>query len=175
MSQQTTRTQSSVAGMVGAMAVLVVLVLGYAGVQSLRTRTEARVSTVDYARVVPDARRAADFDLLAPAHLPPGWRATTVSFSGAPDAHWHLGVLTARDRYVGLEQGRGSVASMVTTYVDEAATRGRPVLVAGRSWTSYTDPKGDLALAHRVGHTTTLVVGHEVPRPDLIGYAGSLR
>jgi hypothetical protein len=161
--------------MVGAMVLLVVLVLVYVGVQSLRTRPAAEVRTVDYARVVPDARKTADFDLLAPPRLPAGWRATTVSFSGEPDAHWHLGVLTSRNRYVGLEQGRGSVGAMVTTYVDKAATRGRPVVVAGRSWTTYTDAGGDLALAHRVGHTTTVVVGHDVPRAGLLAYAASLR
>ncbi len=155
---------------------LVVLVLGYVGVQALSEQSATTVSTVDYQRVVPDARKAADFDLVAPRRLPAGWRATTVSFSPAPDAHWHLGVLTDEGRYVGLEQsGSASVRSMVTDYVDEAARRGSPVDVAGGSWTTYTDAGGDLALVRRVGRTTTLVVGHHVPRSALVSYTAGLR
>jgi hypothetical protein len=175
VSQQTARYQRSFGGMAGAMVVLLVLVLVYVGVQALFSRPEAGVRTVDYARVVPDARKAADFDLVAPRRLPAGWRATTVSFTTAPGSHWHLGVLTDKGRYVGLEQADRPVRSMVSDYVDEAAGRGSPTEVAGRPWATYTDAGGDLALVRRVGRTTTLVVGHDVPRSDLVSYTASLR
>jgi hypothetical protein len=162
--------------MVGAMVVLVAVVLLYVGVQALTAnRPSNAVRTVDYAAEVPAARKAAGFDLVAPARLPAGWRATTVRLTGSPGAHWHLGVLTDKGRYVGLEQGEASVRSMVTRYVDETAARGRPVDVAGRPWTTYTDSGGDLALVRRAGRTTTLVVGHDVPRRDLTSYIASLR
>ena len=133
------------------------------------------IKRVDYARDVPLAREAADFELIAPPRLPRGWQATTVRFTPAPGAHWHLGVLTDERRYVGLEQSRSSVRSMVEEYVDESATRGRPADVAGKPWATYTDPGGDLALVRRAGTTTTVVVGHEVPRSTLVSYAASLR
>ena len=176
MSQQSARYQRSAGGMVGALLLLVVLILAYLGLQALTgNRHPDPVHTVAYGQDVPAARKAADFPLLAPPRLPQGWRATTVSFSGPPDAHWHLGVLTATDRYVGLEQGHDTVRSMVQAYVDKAAYRGRPVDVEGAAWASYTDPGGDLALVRRTRGTTTLVVGHEVPRSDLVSYIESFR
>jgi hypothetical protein len=161
--------------MVGAMAVLVGLVLVYVGVQALTDRPSADVTTVDYAPVVPAARQAVDFELVAPPRLPEGWRATTASFTGEPDAHWHLGVLTQQGRYVGLEQGDMSVRAMLAGFVDESTTPGGPVEVAQRRWATYTDSGGDLALVRRVGDTTTLVVGHHVPRAELVSYTASLR
>jgi hypothetical protein len=161
--------------MFGAMLVLLVLVLGYVGVQALSGKQATTVETVDYRRVVPDARRAADFDLVAPRRLPAGWRATTVRFEPAPRSHWHLGVLTDDGRYVGLEQAGRPVSTMVRDYVDESARPGSPVEAGGHLWTTYTDAGGDLALVRRAGRTTTLVVGHDVPRSDLVAYTAGLR
>jgi hypothetical protein len=162
--------------MVGAMLVLGVLIIGWVTLRSLTSADPASpVQSVDYARDVPPARQAADFDLVAPPRLPSGWRATTVRYTPAPRAHWHLGVLTDERRYVGLEQSSGSVRSMVEEFVDESATRGGPVDVAGESWSTYTDAGGDLALVRRAGSTTTLAVGHEVPRSTLVTYAAGLR
>jgi hypothetical protein len=176
VSQQSARYQRSAGGMVGAMLVLGVLIIGWVTIRSLFSEDPpSPVQRVDYARDVPLARKAADFDLVAPPRLPRGWQATTVRYSPAPGAHWHLGVLTDDRRYVGLEQSDDPVRSMVEKYVDESASRGRPADVAGVSWSTYTDPGGDLALVRRVGSTTTLVVGHEVPRSTLVSYAASLR
>jgi hypothetical protein len=162
--------------MVGAMIVLVVLLVAWIGFRSLtRDEPDSAVRVVDYARVVKPAKKAADFDLVAPARLPTGWRATSVTFTDSAPQHWHLGVLTDRDRYVGLEQGGASERSMVTEYVDKAASRGAPVDVAGRPWTTYTDPGGDLALVRTDGRATTLVVGHDVPRATLLDYVAGLR
>jgi len=164
--------------MVTAMGVLVALLLVYFAAQALKSDAPSSpVHTVDYRADVAPARREAGFDLVAPPSLPGGWRATAVSFAGDPGSHWHLGVLTDKDRYVGLEQGDESVEDMVTTYVDESATRGGPQRVAGRTWTTYTDTGGDLALVRRdeKTRTTTLVVGHVVPRRQLVSYVASLR
>ena len=162
--------------MVGAMLVLGVLIIGWVTIRSLTSDDPSSpVQQVDYARDVPLARKAADFDLVAPPRLPRGWRATTVRYTPAPGAHWHLGVLTDERRYVGLEQSRDSVRSMVEEFVDESASRGRPADVAGEAWSTYTDAGGDLALVRRAGTTTTLVVGHQVPRSTLVSYTAGLR
>ncbi|NUR06361.1 MAG: DUF4245 domain-containing protein [Nocardioidaceae bacterium] len=176
MSEQAGRYQRSFGGMVGAMVVLVAVVLAWVGFRALTTSPpENPVQTVDYRADVPAAKRAADFDLVAPPTLPDGWRATTVTFTDEPEQHWHLGVLTDAGRYVGLEQGRQSAGSMVHRYVDERAQRGTPVRVGSTSWATWTDPGGDTALVRRDGGTTTLVVGHDVPRSDLVSYTSSLR
>jgi hypothetical protein len=157
------------------MAVLVALVLGYVGLRSLISSPPNDKQTVDYARVVPDVRKAARLAILAPPSLPHEWRATSVRFTDDPPQHWHLGVLTDQNRYVGLEQGQQSVPAMVNEYVDSAASRRQPVRVGAQTWASYTDSGGDLALVRRDGQTTTLVVGHEVPRATLVHYVASLR
>lgn len=176
MSGQAGRYQRSAGGMVGAMGVLVLLVVAWLGFKTLTTEDPASpVRVVDYAQVVAPARKAADFALVAPPSLPQGWRATTVSFTDQSPQRWHLGVLTDQDRYVGLEQSDRSVRSMLEEYVDDEPTRGAAVDVAGRRWSTYTDSGGDRALVRREGRTTTLVVGHEVPRGELVSYAAGLR
>jgi hypothetical protein len=175
VSEQAGRYQRSAGGMVGAVAVLVALVLGYVGVRSLISSPLDDERTVDYARVVPDVRKAATLSILAPASLPKGWRATSVRFTDDPPQRWHLGVLTDQNRYVGLEQAAQPVSAMVREYVDSAASRGEPVRVGSRTWATYSDPGGDLALVRRAGQTTTLVVGHEVPRGTLARYVAVLR
>lgn len=176
MSQHAARHERSVTGLVAAMVVLVVVVLAWVAFRSLvSTDPTTAVRTVDYARIVPVARKAAPFDLVAPVSLPAGWRATTVRYTPAPGSHWHLGALTGEGRYVGLEQGDLTVRSMVQEYVDEAATRGAPVDVRGVRWSTYTDSGGDLGLVRRSGTTTTLVVGHDVPRSTLVAYVAGLR
>ena len=162
--------------MVGAMVVLVALIVGWIGFKALTTQDpDNPVKTVDYEQVVPAAKRTAPFDLVAPASLPDGWRATSVNFSDGAPAAWHLGVLTDRDRYVGLEQADRSVRKMLVEHVDEAPTRGEPVEVEGVRWATYSDGGGDRALVRRDSGTTTLVVGHDVPQDELVAYAASLR
>ncbi len=176
MSGQAGRYQRSFGGLLGALIVLVVVVVGWVVLRSVSSKDpDGTVATVDYAQVVGPARRTAPFDLLAPPSLPTGWRATTVSFTDGAQAHWHLGVLTGADRYVGLEQADRTTRSMVEEYVDPQARRGRPVDVGGRAWATYSDDGGDLALVRRTGRATTLVVGHDVGRSDLASYVASLR
>ena len=175
MSERAGRYQRSAGGMVGAMVVLVALVVGWVGIRALTSGSPESEPTVDYAQVVPEVRKAARLAVVAPPSLPPGWRATSTRFTDGTREHWHLGVLTDQDQYVGLEQSADPVRSMVRTYVDEAASAGKPVRVRGRTWSTYTDSGGDLALVRRDGGTTTLVVGHEVPRSALVGYVADLR
>jgi hypothetical protein len=162
--------------MLAALLILVLVVVGYVVIRSVAMPDRgAAEPTVDYKTVVPEARKAARFDLQAPVRLPHGWRATSVRFDPGPVQHWHLGVLTPAQHYVGLEQGDRAVTSMVHEYVDAAATRGTAVDVSGRPWSAYTDQGGDFALVRRQGRTTTLVVGHDIPRSQMVAYAASLR
>ena len=175
MSQQAGRYQRSAGGLAGAMIVLAALLVTWVALRSLTSPDpDTAVRTVDYTQAVPPAKKAADFDLVAPARLPTGWRATSVGFTDSDPQHWHLGVLTDENRYVGLEQGADTERSMVRTYVDEQPSRGKPVGVAGQRWTTYTDAGGDLALVRTAGGATTLVVGHDVPRATLVSYVASL-
>jgi hypothetical protein len=177
VSGQAGRYQRSAGGLVGSMIVLGVLLVAFVGIRSLTDRhPDTAVRVVDYAKVVAPAKQQADFHLVAPSALPTGWRATSAGFDESGGSqHWHLGVLTDQDRYVGLEQGDDTLRSMVSQYVDEQAERGKRVDVAGRPWTTYTDSGGDLALVRSGAGATTLVVGHDVPQATLVAYAASLR
>ena len=162
--------------MIGAMVVILLFIAGYVAFRAvIRQAPPSPVQAVSYRPEAAFARKQADFALVAPSALPAGWRATTVSFTPAPKQHWHLGVLTDKNRYVGLEQGKQPVSEMVKVYVDRAARRGAPVTVAGTQWQTWRDGSGDLALVRTSGPVTTLVVGHDVPEPQVTAYAASLR
>ncbi|MGN6128709.1 MAG: DUF4245 domain-containing protein [Nocardioidaceae bacterium] len=176
MSEQPGKYQRSVSGLIGALAVLLVVIGVVAALQALnRPHRPDPVQPVDYRTPAKYAAKQARFDLLVPPSLPAGWTATTVRFTGGADQHWHLGCLDQDGHYVGLEQGEQSVRSLVSTYVDEAARRGRPVTVSGNRWDTWTDDGGDLALVRRTGRAGTLVVGHLVPRAALVAFVQSLR
>lgn len=174
MSGQAGRYQRSAGGMIGAMLVLVVGIVAFVLVRDLNRDTPGSpVEAVDYARTAAYAQEQATFEVLAPEELPKGWKATTVRFVPDP-SRWHLGVLTDRGKYVGLEQAESSVASMVSTYVDQVTTRGKPVTIDGETWASRSDSGGDTALVRRAGDLTTLVVT-TADVDLLVDYINSLR
>jgi hypothetical protein len=176
VSEQPGRYQRSTAGMVGAMIVLVAVVVGFVVLRDLNREDATNpVPPVEYEQAAAFADEKASFEVLVPGSLPEGWRATTVEYVPGAEDHWHLGLLTDEDRYVGLEQSDDSVRGMVETYVDEEAVKGGPQTVAGRSWTTYTDDGGDLALVRRDAGATTLVVGHRLPKAELVQFVASLR
>jgi hypothetical protein len=145
-------------GMVGAMLVLFAVIGAYVAFRAVnRTEPESQVRAVDYQQTLEYARQT-DFPVLAPASLPDGWRATSADFVPKP-ARWHLGLLTDENRYVGIEQSRGSLDDMVETYVDRNAVPGKAVEVDGERWRTWTDSGGDTALGRVEGDVTTLVVG----------------
>ena len=176
MSAQAGRYQRSVAGLVGAMLVILAVILAFVVLREINRNDPASpVRAIDYARDADFARDQAKFEVVAPASLPEGWRATTARYVPGAEEHWHLGLLTEDDRYVGLEQSADSAETMVEQHVDEEATRGEPVAVAGAEWTTWRDDAGDLALVREDAGTTTLVVGHEVDADVLADFVTLLR
>jgi hypothetical protein len=188
MSEQPGRYQRSFGGIVGA---LLVLVLGIGAFVVLRDVTRVDppdpVRPVDYVQPARFAQQAAPFEVLTPRVLPDGWTATSVRFEpAADDQSWHVGVLTAEQRYIGIEQGERTVGAMVAEFVDAQAQEGGEVQIEGRAWRIYTDPgrdpeadpstapRGDLALVRQDDGATTLVVG-TVSEDQLIEYVSSLR
>lgn len=175
MSEQPGRYQRSFTGMIGAMVVLLLVVGGYALFRELnRDDPPSPVKAVDFVSPAKYARSEADFALLAPAELPDGWIATSVSFTSGDEQAWHLGCLTDDRRYVGLEQADRPVSDMVEDYVDEDATQGDDVTVGGETWETWTDAGEDLALVRESGDVTTLVVGR-VPQETLEQFIATLR
>jgi hypothetical protein len=145
------RSQTSTAGMVGAMIVVVLLALGWVGFRQLTGDDKtAPVQTVDWAAWVKAGRTDHQLLVFAPTALPSGWRATSVEYTGGHDAYWHLGLLTDVGKYVGIDESRNSVDELAKQYVDTDAVRGKDVTVAGQTWQTWTDSGGDYALARSV-------------------------
>ena len=174
MSEQPGRYQRSVSGLVGALVLLVVVIGAFVVFRdSTRTTPTNPVEPVEWRGAASYAREEADFGLLAPRRLAPGWYATSVRFEQGDDESWHLGMLTGEGRYVGLEQRADSAGTMVEEFVDEEAARGDEVVVDGQTWQAWSDDR-DQALVREADDVTTLVVG-TVPQDVLVDFVSSLR
>lgn len=174
MSEQPGRYQRSFSGMLGAMVILVLVVVGFVVFRDVnRNDPPSPVKAEDYLTPAKYARTAADFPLLAPKKLPDGWIATSVTFDQGKKQAWHLGCLTEDRRYVGLEQAHRPIPDMVEEYVDPDAEQGDDVTTGGETWQSWTDAGGDTALVRRGDDVTTLVVG-QVPLATLETFIATL-
>jgi hypothetical protein len=147
---------------------LVVLLLW--GIGKFFTRTpDDPVRTIDYAKVVSQARPAADFALLAPQSLPPGWRATVAKFE---PGSWRLAVLTDDEDYIGLDQVTFGVGRAVDEFAEDSRAAGTAE-VGGETWSLRKGPQDRLTYVRREGGLTTLVNG-TAPRRVMEDYVLSL-
>ncbi|HET9499803.1 MAG TPA: DUF4245 family protein [Marmoricola sp.] len=173
--------QRSFPGLLAAMLVVVLVVVGWTGFRALFSDKETTpVQTVEWQPIVQAAARAGTVEVLAPPSLPHGWRATSADL--ASDG-LHLGLLTDEGKYVGLEERTASLQDLVAQYVDENAQQGRDVRLDGITWQTWTDPGGDYAVG-RIGadrggaaagaRTSYLVVG-SAPAAEVRAFAADLQ
>jgi hypothetical protein len=173
------RYQRSPGALVGALLVTVVAVLAFVAFRALTSEDEPTpVRAVDYAAVAQGARADDELAVLAPPRLPLGWRATSATYTGGVSPTWHLGMLTDDNKYVGVEEARTSIKTLVEEHVDAAAKQGKEATIAGEKWQTWTDAGGDHAFARVVrgpGGTreSVLVVG-SAPADAVRRLAGSL-
>lgn len=155
------------------MLVLAVGVLVAVWVGSLfRNDTVVEPDPVDYRAVAEQAQPAADFALAVPDRLPSDWRATSARWDPV-DEQWHLGILTADEEYVGVEQAGGDPDTLVAAYASGAVAAGEAD-VDGRQWRRFVDEEsGEVTLVLRTQHASTLVTG-TAPEVTLVAVAGSL-
>lgn len=125
-------------------------------------------STLDPREVAPRAAREAGVPLTVPQSLPAGWRATAAERRGEV---WHVGVVTADDEYIGLEQDTASQRDMLRRFAPQSRPAGE-VSIGGREWDRRTEPDGDTVYLRRDGATTVLVVG-SAPRRQIETYIAS--
>jgi hypothetical protein len=151
-------------------AVMGALLLGAFLVGQLVTVTPDRPERrVDLGDAVAGARAAATFHVIAPKSLPKRWIATSARFG--PEA-WHLGVLTADDKYIGLEQATTSVKGIVDDFAAKSQVVGT-VQLAGNAWQVRTETDGDRIYVGDFGETSVLVIG-SARRSELERYISSL-
>ncbi|MCW2786473.1 MAG: hypothetical protein JWP74_2990 [Marmoricola sp.] len=141
-------TVRSVPGMIGSMIVVVLVVVGWVGFRSVTSDNQSTpIQTVDWSGWVRAGHSDGSLLLYAPTALPKGWRATSVNFNGGIDAHWHLGILTNTGKYLGIDEGRGSTSDLADQFIDPHAVRGKDVTINGTSWETWTDSRGNYAVA----------------------------
>ena len=175
MSEQPGRYQRTFGGFIGALLVLVLLLLAFVALRGFnRTDPADPVRRVDYEQPARFARETADFEVLTPRRLPEGWITTSVRFVDTPPQSWHLGLLTAERRYIGLDQVEEPVDAVVEDVVGEDAEAEGSVDIDGVTWQRYTEGR-DLALVRRAEQqgVTVLVVG-TAPEEQLVAFVRSL-
>lgn len=128
------QTRKTAGDMVRSLAVVMVLV-GILVVFNVAEQPDPVVRDIDYTGAVELARQQAPYDVLAPDPLPDGWRAT--SARTRPDGDgvtWHLGLVTARESYAGLEQSDTSDRRGFVDRFTSGATAAGTVDIGGRTW-----------------------------------------
>jgi hypothetical protein len=176
VSEQPGRYQRSTSGMVGALLVTILVILGFVALRACnRTDLEVKPQHVDYLANVGYAQRSGA-DLVYPKSLPSGWYATNVDFAPGTRPTLGISMLTDAHAYAGFRQSPLTAPELLTTYVDANPTAGTPVTLDGglvRRWDTWTDVGGDTALVARWHHETLMVFG-SASQADLETLAGSL-
>lgn len=176
MSQSPGRYQTSVAGMVGAMIVLVGCVLAF---------VVFRETTRDVPQVEPEAMdwktsvvsiQGQGHEVVHPADLEDGWIATTIEFRPTKPVTFGLNMLTEEGRFVGLRQEDQRLEDLLATFVDDEAVEGDPVRIGGDlggEWQTFTDEGGDTALVLDRKDDYVMVFG-SASRTVLVDFASTL-
>jgi hypothetical protein len=173
------RYTRSTGGLVGAMLVTVVAVVGFWGINALKTDHEVTpVPAVDYAAMVRAGRADHKLRVMAPPSLPSGWKATSATYATGTDPTWHLGTLTEKGKYVGVEEARGGVRDLVEQHVDPQAEQGKDVTIDGETYQTWSDVGGDYAVSRTLPLAGTdvesfLVVG-SAPESAIRDFAATL-
>jgi hypothetical protein len=170
------RYQRSIAGGIGSMIVLVLVVLGFVLFRgAFRDNGGVDLEPVDYLAVVGPAQQAG-MQVIYPPSLPEGWTATSVNFAPGERPAWGVGMLTDDGKFVGVRQEDDDLDSMLETYVDENADPGDTVTVDGAvasDWQEWSDSGGDHAYAASFGDYEVLVYG-SASTDDLLTMVRSL-
>jgi len=170
----------SSSGLFGAMIATVAAVLLFVGLRSLTGGDPATpVQTVDWKISFQSGRADGHLQVLAPAVLPSGWRATSASYTPEPAPDWHLGMLTPGTKYVGIDETQDDLQTLVSHTIDKSATQGRDVTVAGQTWHVFTDAGGDYALGRTVdlggGQREAQLVGGSASPATVRAFVASLQ
>jgi hypothetical protein len=174
--RQPSRYERSTSGMVGALLLTLLLVIGFVLFRGCnRANPDVRPDHIDYRAQVGFAQQAGAA-LVYPAQLPRGWYATRLDFEEGNPPELGISMLTQDQQYVGVRESPRDVPELLAAYVDPQPSAGPSVTVDGgivRRWETWTDAGGDSALSARWHHESLLVFG-TVSRADLEQLASTL-
>lgn len=171
------RYNRSFEGLIGAMIVMVLVVVGFVLYRGLFSDPpELSVDAVDYRAEVADLQ-ANGLDVVYPATLPDGWKATRVPFEPGEKPRFGINFFTDDDDFVGLRQVEEDVDDLLEESGVEDADEADPLTGVGgvaSTWEGWSDPNdGDHAFTAEVGGRTVLVYG-DVPADELAELVGLL-
>jgi hypothetical protein len=123
---------------------------------------EEKVRAVEYTAQLQDAKKLAPW-VRGPEPMPSGWTATSVKF-GTPQQSpvtWHLGIVTAEKKYVGLEQSNVTANAYQFDKLGKTADDGTST-VAGVTWQrkKLLDRDKEQALVLIGSGRTTILTGN---------------
>jgi Protein of unknown function (DUF4245) len=174
------RYTRSTGGLVGAMVVTVIAVVGFWALNALKTDHDSNSTpAVDYTAMMRAGRADHKLHVMAPTSLPAGWKATSATYQTGTAPGWHLGVLTDDGKYVGVEEALGGVKDLVEKYVDNDAVQGKDVTIGGQRYQTWTDVGGDYAVTRSVriggGDVESYLVGGSAPEAAIRDFAAGLK
>jgi hypothetical protein len=148
-----------------------------------RNADQPDVETVEWEPTASQAARQAPFEVLAPAELPVGWRATRVTWTpeGGTEPtgeesvrnRWRLGVLTDQEIYLELVQGDKQPKKLVEMVTREGIDDGSST-IEGEPWNRLISPdRRTRSLVRTTPRVTTVVTG-DTSYQQLESYAGLL-
>lgn len=165
-------------GLIGAMVVLVLIVVGWWGVnQLLDTAPEQPVQSVDWNNWVQAAVADDSLQVWAPQELPLGWQATSAIYHTGSSPQLRIGMLTPEGKFVGLVQSRLTIKELTETYLNGDATAAEDINLAQTQWQEWTSQGGDYALLRSVDNDKTtehLFVYGSAPPEQVREFAASL-
>lgn len=165
MSEQGGRYQRSFEGLIGAIIVTVLGVVAFVVFRSVFSNApDQDVPEIDLAQEVFDLQESGA-ELVYPASLPEGWKATRVDPTPASRdqrPRYDINLFTGSDEFVGIRQADEDAAVLLADAgVDDARTAD-PLTDVGdlaSTWDGWSDPDGDHAYTAEVGEDTVLVYG----------------
>lgn len=164
---------ASLGDMIRSIVLIGAVILGLAAVGYwFQLKPDKKMQAVDYVTAVKAARGDANFDILAPTSLPKGWKATTVRYESGEPGQWHLGVMTDRGEYIGLEQSGIGTNRAIERFAPETTAKGRTT-AGGQTWQLRQSKRGETTLVREDGDITIIVTG-TAPRALIEDYVASL-
>ena len=149
------RYTRSTSGLIGAMLILFVAVIGFVVFRGLfRTETEYIPPDTDYVEVV-RAVQDEGGELVYPEQLPEGWVVNNLDYEPGLPPTFSLALLTDDEDFAGVIDTGAEVDDLVTSFVDQAAVEGDPLVLEAAEvtteWRTFTDDGGDTAYVAEIG------------------------
>lgn len=157
------RYTGSPSGVIGAMLVIVVLVLGIVGVRSLFSADadQGPPPEVDYLDQVLVLQQSGE-DVVYPASLPDGWYAKGIDIDPDDRPTFRINFVTDDEKFVGLRQRDESVDDLLDDNTNGDLEEIDPLTGVGDlgvTWQGWSADGGDNAYSTEVGGQTVIVYG----------------